>query len=131
MPVRRRLIECIQDAALDAEIRICHDSYLRRDLVCHLKTDARNIVRQLIRIVLENRVHCRTVFLVDFNRQIDGNAIILQKHHRLAHIALFLDLFTDGHRHFFTDSLDLREAFRLFFHDAECIRLKFFNYPGS
>ena len=72
-----------------------------------------------------------SVFLIDFHSQIHGNAIVLKKHHGLAHFFFCFHLFANGHGHFFTDAFYLRKAFRLFFHNPEGVCLKLFYNSGS
>ena len=129
MAVSRRPEKRIQNSALDSEIGVRQNSGPGGNLIRHLKADSRNVVRQLVGILLNNPVHGRAVFPVDFRRQIHGHAVVLKEHHGLAHIPLFLDLLPDGHGHLFADPLDLGQTLRLLLHDSEGVFLKFFNYP--
>ena len=131
MTVSRRLEQGIKEAAADPVIGIRKDPDLRRDLVRDLKSHPLDIVRQLVRILLDHRVHSRTVMLVDLHRKVHGNPVLLKEDHRLAHIPFFLHLAADLHRHALADAFDLCEALRLFFHDPECIRLELFHDPFS
>ena len=107
MTVCRRLQEHIQDTCFYPVIGICENSHFPGYFVCHFKANARNIVRQTIGIFLDNAVQLRAIFLINFSSQIQGDAVVLKKHHGLTHIPLFLNLFSDSHSHFFADALNL------------------------
>ena len=131
MAISRRLEQCIEESTADPVIGIRKDTDFRRDLIRDLKAYALDIIRELIRIFLDDRVHLRTVMLVDLHRKVHGNPVLLKEDHRLAHIPFFLHLAADLHRHALADAFDLCEALRLFFHDPECIRLELFHDPFS
>ena len=131
MTVSRRLEQGIEESTADPVIGIRKDTDFRRDLIRDLKAYALDIIRELIRIFLDDRVHLRTVMLVDLHRKVHGNPVLLKEDHRLAHIPFFLHLAADLHRHALADAFDLCEALRLFFHDPECIRLELFHDPFS
>ena len=124
-----RLHQRIQDAAADAEIGIHGNAGLCGDLIRHAESDAGYVVRQLIGILLQHRINRRSVLFIDLYRHVDGNAVLLQKHQGLAHVALFFHLVCDGHGHPLADALHLRQAFRLFFHDPEGILLELLYDP--
>ena len=131
MAVSRRLEQCIEESAADPVIRIRKDTDFRRDLIRDLKAYALDIIRELIRIFLDDRVHLRTVMLVDLHRKVHGNPVLLEEDHRLTHISFFLHLTADLHRHALADALDLSETFRLLFHDPESVRLELLYDPFS
>ena len=55
---------------------------------------------------MERYLGSGAIFLVNFGSQIQGDPVGLKEHHGLTHILLFLNLFSDGHRHFFADAPD-------------------------
>ena len=130
MSVCHRLKQGIKDTAANPEIRICKDSYPLSNLICHLKSHALNIVRQLIGIFFNNAVQAGTIFVVDFQSQIHGNPIFLQKHHRLTQILFRFHLLRNRHGHFLTDSLYLSQPLRLLLDNAKGICLKPADNPG-
>ena len=131
MAVSRRLEQGIEKSAADPVIGIREDPDLRRDLVRDLKSHPLDIVRQLVRILLDHRVHSRTVMLVDLHRKVHGDPVLLKEHHGLTHISFFLHLAADLHRHALADALDLSETFRLLLHDPEGVRLELLYDPFS
>ena len=131
MAVSRRLEQGIEKSAADPVIGIREDPDLRRDLVRDLKSHSLDIVRQLIRILLDHGVHSRTVMLVDLHRKVHGDPILLKEHQGLTHISFFLHLAADLHRHALADTLDLSETFRLLLHDPEGVRLELLYDPFS
>ena len=127
-----RLHQRIQDAAADTEIGIHGNAGLRGDLIRHAESDAGYVIRQLVGILLQHGIDRRSVLFVDLYRHVDGNAVLLQKHQGLAHVALFFHLVCDGHSHPLADALHLRQAFRLLLHDPEGILLELlYNPPGQ
>ena len=131
MAVSRRLEQCIEESAADPVIGIRKDTDFRRDLIRDLKAYALDIIRELIRIFLDDRVHLRTVMLVDLHRKVHGNPVLLKEDHGLAHIPFFLHLTADLHRHALADALDLSETFRLLLHDPKGVRLELLYDPFS
>ena len=131
MAVSRRLEQGVEKSAADPVIGVGKDTYFCRDLVRDLKSHPLDIVRQLVRIFLDHRVHSRTVMLIDLHCKVHGDPVLLKEHHGLTHISFFLHLAADLHRHALADAFDLCEALRLFFHDPECIRLELFHDPFS
>ena len=131
MAVSRRLEQGVEKSAADPVIGIREDPDLRRDLVRYLKSHPLDIVRQLIRIFLDHRVHSRTVMLIDLHCKVHGDPVLLKEHHGLTHISFFLHLAADLHRHALADALDLGETFRLLLHDPEGVRLELLYDPFS
>ena len=131
MAVSRRLEQGIKEAAADPVIGVGKDTDLRRDLVRDLKSHPLDIVRQLVRIFLDHRVHSRTVMLIDLHCKVHGDPVLLKEHHGLTHISFFLHLAADLHRHALADALDLSETFRLLLHDPEGVRLELLYDPFS
>ena len=131
MAVSRRLEQGIKKTAADPVIGVGKDTDLCRDLIRNLKSDSMDIVRQLIRILLDHRVHSRTVMLVDLHRKVHGDPVLLKEHHGLTHISFFLHLAADLHCHALADALDLGETFRLLLHDPEGVRLELLYDPFS
>ena len=121
MAISRRLEQCIEESTADPVIGIRKDTDFRRDLIRDLKAYALDIIRELIRIFLDDRVHLRTVMLVDLHRKVHGNPVLLKEDHGLAHIPFFLHLTADLHRHALADTLYLCETFRLLLHDPESV----------
>ena len=78
MAVSRRLEQGIKKTAADPVIGVGKDTDLCRDLIRNLKSDSMDIVRQLIRILLDHRVHSRTVVLVDLHRKVHGDPVLLK-----------------------------------------------------
>ena len=68
----------VQNTAFNAEIGIRKDSHLRGDLIRHLKSHAGYVVRHAVRIFFYYSIQRRAIFLIDFHRQIHGNAILLK-----------------------------------------------------
>ena len=131
MAVSRRLEQGVEKSAADPVIGIREDPDLRRDLVRYLKSHPLDIVRQLIRIFLDHRVHSRTVMLIDLHCKVHGDPVLLKEHHGLTHISFLLHLAADLHRHALADALDLGETFRLLLHDPEGVRLELLYDPFS
>ena len=131
MAVSRRLEQGVEKSAADPVIGIREDPDLRRDLVRDLKSHTLDIVRQLIRIFLDHRVHSRTVMLVDLHCKVHGDPVLLKEHHGLTHISFFLHLAADLHCHALADALDLSETFRLLLHDPEGVRFELLYDPFS
>ena len=131
MAVSRRLEQGVEKSAADPVIGVGKDTYFCRDLVRDLKSHPLDIVRQLVRIFLDHRVHSRTVMLIDLHCKVHGDPVLLKEHHGLTHISFFLHLAADLHRHALADALNLGETFRLLFHDPESVRLELLYDPFS
>ena len=131
MAVSRRLEQGVEKSAADPVIGVGKDTYFCRDLVRDLKSHPLDIVRQLVRIFLDHRVHSRTVMLIDLHCKVHGDPVLLKEHHGLTHISFFLHLAADLHRHALADTLDLGETFRLLFHNPEGVRLELLYDPFS
>ncbi len=129
VPLLGGLLQHIEQAAANAEIRICVDPHPARDLVGDTKTDAINIIGHPIGIFFDHLIELRPVCVVDPHTQGIGNSILLQEDHGLAHILLFLHLLRDLPGLSLADSLYLRQAFRLLLDDAERIGFKLLYDP--
>ena len=121
----------VEDTGPDTVVGIGENPRLLRDLVCHFKAYARNIVCQTVGIFPDNAVELWAVFLIDLGSQVQGDTIVLKKHHSLAHLFFVLNLLCNSHGHFLADALDLSEAFRLFFHNTEGVGFEAPDNPGS
>ena len=55
----------VKDASLDTVIRIRHDTHLAGNVVGHFKAHTRNVVRQAVRILLDDPIHPVAVLFVD------------------------------------------------------------------
>ena len=119
MSLSRSLLQTIEQTAPDTKIRIRADAYLRRDLIRDTEADTINIVRQPVRILLQNTVQFFPVCIVDLDCQRQIDAILLQKEHRRAQCPFFLDLNADLLRFPLTDTFDLGKPFRFFLDDTE------------
>ena len=121
----------IINSAANAKIRIRENANLLGDLICHLKSDALNVVCQPIGIFADDPIHAGAVFIIDFQSQVHGYAVFLQKHHGLAHLFFGLHLFCNGASHLFADSLYLRQTLRFLLDNAKGIRLEAPHDAGS
>ena len=131
MAISRRLEQCIEESTADPVIGIRMNTDSLRYLIRDLKSHPLDIVRQLVRILLDHRVHSRTVMLIDLHCKVHGDPVLLKEHHGLTHISFFLHLTADLHRHALADALDLSETFRLLLHDPKGVRLELLYDPFS
>ena len=122
--VGHRLQQGVVNTAADAEVGIRENADLLGNLIRHLKSDTLDIVRQAIWIFLDDTIHTRAIFIINFQGQAHGDTVILQKHHGLTYFFLGFHLLRNGPGHLFADALYLCQTFRLFFNDAERICLK-------
>ena len=121
MSVHSRLRQKISNPAFYTKIRSAAEACFHCYLICYFKTDALDIVRQFIRIFLDHDIDILSVLLIDFNRQIHGNAILLQKNHGFSHILLFFQLIRDFQCHPLADAFYFCQSLRLFFYHPEGI----------
>ena len=77
MSVSNRLEEGVEHARLHTVVGVREDSDLLRDLVRHLKSHPRDVVRQAVGIFFDDAVELRAIFLVNFYSQVEGDAIVL------------------------------------------------------
>ena len=131
MAVSHRLQEGVEHPRLHPVVGVGENAHLPGDLIRHLKSHARNVVGQAIGIFLQNAVELGAVLLVNFYSEIEGNAVVLQEHHGLAHVLFLLHLLGDGHGHLLADALDLGEALRLLLHNPEGVGFEMADNPGS
>src|SRR5699024_10017048 len=103
--------------------------YTSGDLVRRPETYSADILCDAVGILLMDIVHGIAVLLINLRAQIQRDPIFLQKHHRPAHVGLFLYLHRDLPGLFFTDPFDLRNALRFFFRDSERIFSKTADDP--
>ena len=121
MSLLHTLEQRVKDATLNTEIRISVNPDPRGYLIRCPKADTLNVVRELVRILLQNTVGAKSVFLVNLNRQMNGNSVFLQVYHGLSEVFFLLHLHTDLSCLSLTDTFDLRQPLRLFFHNAKRI----------
>ena len=76
------------------------------NLICDLKSHARNVFGQAVRILLKHTVNSLAIFLVYFCAKIQGYPVFLQKDHGSPHICLFCNLDSNLPRFFLTDPFD-------------------------
>ena len=119
VPLRGGLQQDVEDAAADAEIRVGADAGLPRDLIGHLKADPGHLVRQLVGVLPDDPVDIRAVALVELDRHIVGDAVLLQEQHGPAHILLLFHLPGDLDGLAPADALDLGQPLRLHLDDPE------------
>ncbi len=124
MSFPRRLLQYIEYSASDPEIRIRPYPDPVSNLIRRAESHPLDIIRETVWIFTHNRVYLLPVFLIDPDRQIHCNTILLQKNHRLAQIPFFIDLMRDLHGFPLTDPLNLSQTFRLLFNNAKRVRLK-------
>ena len=127
--LRHRLRQHIQNPAFYTKIRVGMNTHSGCDFIGNPKADAVYVIRQLIGVFPHDLIKRRPVLIVDFHGKRRGNTVLLQKKHRLTHIALFLHLLCDFPRLALADALDLREPLRFLLNDAEGIALKTAHDP--
>ena len=77
VPLRSRQHKRIEQPAPDPKIRVRVNTDLRRDLVRDLKSDPVNVLRKLVRVLLENAVYPGPVSLIDAESKGVGNPVFL------------------------------------------------------
>ena len=82
--VRRRVLDDVTDAGLDAHVRLLLDAERRRELVGREEADAPHVEREAVRILTHARDGRPAVALVDARRESRRDAVALQEHHDLA-----------------------------------------------
>ena len=82
------LVEHVAHARLDARRRVARDAQRRRQLVGRQEPDAPHVERQPVRVLAHARDRRGAVALVDARRERGRDAVALQEHHHLAHLAL-------------------------------------------
>ncbi len=124
-----RLHQGIQNAAADAEIRICTDSCTSCNFIRDFKSHALDIVSQAVWIFTDNGINLRAVGLIHLRSQRQGNAKLLQEYHGLAHSSFFFHLCCNFLCLALTDAPDFGQPFGFFLNDAECVPAKFTHNP--
>ena len=84
----RGFLQHVADATLDADVGVVGDAQRRGELVRRQKADAPDVERQTIRVGAHLGDRGRAVALVDARGERGRDAVALQEHHHLAHLAL-------------------------------------------
>ena len=131
MPLSPRLQQRVQDPAPDPVVRVRVNPDARCDLVRDAKTNAGHILRQPVRILLHDLVQSHAVLLIDLDRERVGDAVLLQKKHRIPGVFFLLDLLRDLPRLPLADALDLRKPVRFLLDDPKRIVPEMPHDPGG
>ncbi len=108
-----RFFQHVAHAGGDAHRRLLFDAQRRRELVGRQKADAPHVERQPVGVLAHARDRGRAVALVDARRERRRDAVALQEHHHLAHLALAGPRLADRSRARRADAGDLADAARV------------------
>ena len=131
MAVALRHAECVLDAGLDAEGGILGDAAVPRDLVAGPEAEALDVLREAVRVVADDVIHLVAVAIIDLAGEVDGDAVLLEEHDGVLHVALRVHGGGDVHRLPRGDALDLGEALRLLLDDAHGVITELLHDPGG
>ena len=121
--------ERIEDTASDPELGLRADPDSRRDLIRGGKADPVDILCQLVGVLPQDRVHIGAVSFPYLERDAVGNAVLLQKEHRVPQLPLFSHVRGDLSGAPLADPLDLREPLGLLVHDPQRVVPEFLDDP--
>ena len=129
--VALRHAERVLDAGLDAEGGILGDAGVPRDLVAGPEAEALDVLREAVRVVADDVVHLVAVAIIDLAGEVDGDAVFLEEHDGVLHVALRVHGGGDVHRLPRGDALDLGEALRLLLDDAHGVVTELLHDAGG
>ena len=101
------------------------------NLIRHGKTDSGNVLCQLVRILLQHRVHLLPIGLPDFKRLPPADSVLLQIDHGIPNVLFFAKLRSNFTRNPFADPLHLRQPLRLLVQNAHGLFAEFLHNSGS
>ena len=123
--------ERVLDAGLDTKGGILRDAGVPRDLVAGPEAEALDILCETVRVIADDVVHFVAVAIIDLAGEIDGNAVLLEEHDGVLHVALRVHGGRDVHRLPRGDALDLSETLRLLLDDAHGVVTELLHDPGG
>ena len=131
MTVVLRHAERVLDAGLDTKCGVLRDASVPRDLVAGPEAEALDILCETVRVIADDVVHFVAVAIIDLAGEIDGNAVLLEEHDGVLHVALRVHGGRDVHRLPRGDALDLSETLRLLLDDAHGVVTELLHDPGG
>ena len=115
----RRLFEDVDDRGGDSKAAVGRDANLSCDLVRGQKTDAVDVVDQLVGVRLDDLCGGLVVRLEDLDREVERDAVVLEIDDRVLHLFEREHGLLDRERLFERDALDLGKARGLMLDDVE------------
>lgn len=85
----------MQDTAADPKVRVWRDAGVKRNFIGLLKTNAQNVIGQLIRVFTDDLIDPVAVLCLDLDRHLIGNIEFAKKHQRFPQVLLFFLLRRD------------------------------------
>ena len=92
MTISQRLQQSIENSASDTIIGICVDADSACNFICDLKTDPRNILRQLIWVFLHHTIQVCSIFCINFYCKTIADSVLGQIKHCLTQLLFILYL---------------------------------------